>query len=158
MFNKFQSFQDFHNSVLEDLRERLVQQIGMLNKAPTTPSSSSSSSSAPPPPPLTAKERERKLKELLIKSFPVIKIKQLRPVVMAVLKQMSFIEDKYLRVLVRDKELYADCDIVIKRHLWRDNQSLFGDEVSPFLSQYIKEKEQVGRYVWIDDVHYLYSI
>ena len=47
------------------------------------------------------------------------------------------------RVLVREKELYADCDIVIKRHLWRDNQSLFGDEVSPFLSQYIKEKEQV---------------
>lgn len=85
---------------------------------------------------------------------------------MNVLKHMTYIEDKYLRyekravplllaasyilpyschsrVLVRDKELYADCDIVIKRHLWRDNQSLFGDEVSPFLSQYIKEKEQV---------------
>jgi len=28
-----------------------------------------------------------------------------------------------------------DCDIVVKRHLWRDNQSLFGDEVSPYLSQ-----------------------
>ena len=79
------------------------------------------------------KEKEKKLKELLVKSFPVIKIKQLRPVVMCVLKNMSFIEDKYLRVLVRDKELYNDCDIVIKRHLWRDNQSLFGDEVSPFL-------------------------
>ena len=76
---------------------------------------------------------EKKLKELLVKSFPVIKIKQLRPVVMCVLKNMSFIEDKYLRVLVRDKELYNDCDIVVKRHLWRDNQSLFGDEVSPFL-------------------------
>merc|ERR1719512_493964 len=62
---------------------------------------------------------------------------------MAVLKNMSFIEDKYLRVLVRDKELYADCDIEVKRHLWRDNQSLFGDEVSPLLSQYIKEKENV---------------
>jgi hypothetical protein len=31
----------------------------------------------------------------------------------------------------------------IKRHLWRDNQSLFGDEVSPLLSQYIKDKENV---------------
>ncbi len=79
-----------------------------------------------------------------MKSFPVIKIRQLRPVVMAVLKRMSFIEDRYLRVLVRDKELYADCDVEVKRHLWRDNQSLFGDEVSPHLSQYIKEKEQVG--------------
>ena len=44
---------------------------------------------------------------------------------------------------MRDKELYQDCDIVIKRHLWRDNQSLFGDEVSPHLSQYIKEKEAI---------------
>ena len=39
--------------------------------------------------------------------------------------------------------LRQDCDIVIKRHLWRDNQSLFGDEVSPHLSQYIKEKEAI---------------
>jgi len=92
---------------------------------------------------LSPKERELKLKELLVKSFPVIKIKQLRPVVMAILKHMTFIEDKYLRVLVRDKELYADCDIVVKRHLWRENQSLFGDEVSPFLSQYIKDKDEL---------------
>lgn len=118
---------DFHNSVLEDLRDKLIgqiKQIGLVEKN-------------------NPKEKERKLKELLIKSFPVIKIKQLRPVVMSVLKNMSVIEDKYLRVLVRDKELYQDCDIAIKRHLWRDNQSLFGDEVSPFLSRYIKDKEGI---------------
>ena len=118
---------DFHNSVLEDLRERLIAQVATVGANPAG----------------NPKERERKLKELLVKSFPVIKIKQLRPVVMAILKHMSFIEDRFLRVLVRDKELYADCDIAIKRHLWRDNQSLFGDEVSPFLSQYIKEKEEI---------------
>merc|ERR1719511_366605 len=118
---------DFHNSVLEDLREKLIAQIeSVSNQDRNNP-----------------KERERKLKELLTKSFPVIKIKQLRPVVMCVLKNLSYIEDRYLRVLVRDKELYQDCDIVIKRHLWRDNQSLFGDEVSPHLSQYIKEKEAI---------------
>eukprot|EP00095_Tigriopus_kingsejongensis_P003367 maker-scaffold153_size302544-snap-gene-0.8 protein:Tk03367 transcript:maker-scaffold153_size302544-snap-gene-0.8-mRNA-1 annotation:"hypothetical protein KGM_17840" len=114
---------DFHNSVLEDLRDKLIQQIQGQASG------------------LAAKERERKLKELLVKSFPVIKIKPLRPVVMSVLKQMSFIEDRYLQVLVRDQELYEDCDIVIKRHLWRDNQSLFGDEVSPHLSNYIRDKE-----------------
>jgi len=43
---------------------------------------------------LTLKEREQKLKELLVKSFPVIKIRQLRPVVMAILKHMNHIEDK----------------------------------------------------------------
>ncbi|CAB4061650.1 COBRA1 [Lepeophtheirus salmonis] len=114
---------DFHNSVLEDLRERLIVQLEELNSKNGT-------------------EKDSKLKELLIKSFPVIKIKQLRPVVMAVLKHMTTIEDKYLRVLVRDKELYADCDIVIKRHLWRDNQSLFGDEVSPFLRKPIYQGQR----------------
>jgi len=115
---------DFHNSVLEDLRDKLIAQIETCTK-------------------MEGKDRDKKLKDLLLKSFPVIKIKQLRPVVMSVLKNMTYIEDKYLRVLVRDKELYADCDIEIKRHLWRDNQSLFGDEVSPLLSQYIKDKEKV---------------
>ena len=118
---------DFHNSVLEDLRDKLIVQIKQIGiNLKNNP-----------------KEKERKLKELLVKSFPVIKIKQLRPVVMCVLKHLSYIEDKYLKDLVRDKELYQDCDIVIKRHLWRDNQSLFGDEVSPYLSRYIKEKEGV---------------
>merc|ERR1712110_133977 len=118
---------DFHNSVLEDLRDKLISQIKRINVTLKN----------------DPKEKEKKLKELLVKSFPVIKIKQLRPVVMCVLKNMSFIEDKYLKDLVRDKELYQDCDIVIKRHLWRDNQSLFGDEVSPFLSRYIKDKEAI---------------
>ena len=53
---------------------------------------------------MEGRDRDKKLKDLLLKSFPVIKIAQLRPVVMAVLKNMVFIEDKYLRVLVRDKE------------------------------------------------------
>lgn len=33
--------------------------------------------------------------------------------------------------------------IIIIIFLYLDNQSLFGDEVSPLLSQYIKEKEQL---------------
>jgi negative elongation factor B len=67
---------DFHNSVLEDLRDKLISQIEQMEK-------------------MEGKEKEKKLRELLLKSFPVIKIKQLRPVVMSVLKNMNFIEDKY---------------------------------------------------------------
>jgi hypothetical protein len=44
---------------------------------------------------------------------------------------------------VRDRELYGDTDTEVKRQIWKDNQSLFGDEVSPLLSQYIKEKEHI---------------
>ena len=89
------------------------------------------------------KEKDKKLRELLNKSFQVVKIKALRPVVMAVMKHLSHVDDKYLKILVKDKELYDDCDTVVKRQMWKDNQSLFGDEVSPLLSQYIREKEQL---------------
>lgn len=44
---------------------------------------------------------------------------------------------------MRDRDLYNDTDTEVKRQIWKDNQSLFGDEVSPLLSQYIKEKENV---------------
>merc|ERR1712168_227 len=52
---------DFHNSVLEDLRDKLISQIEQMEK-------------------MEGKEKEKKLRDLLLKSFPVIKIKQLRPV------------------------------------------------------------------------------
>ncbi len=31
----------------------------------------------------------------------------------------------------------------VKRQMWENNQSLFGDEVSPLLTQYIREKDHV---------------
>lgn len=71
---------DFHTSILEELREKLIQQINDLSK-------------------MEAKEKDKKLKELLNKSFGLIRVKQLRPAVMAILRNMKQIDDKYLRVL-----------------------------------------------------------
>ncbi|KAK4294919.1 hypothetical protein Pmani_032489 [Petrolisthes manimaculis] len=113
---------DFHNSIMEELRDKLISQITELGKR-------------------EGRERDRKLKELLTKSFPVIKIKALRPVVMCILKHMSHVEDKYLKILVRDRELYEACDTEVKRQIWKDSQALFGDEVSPLLTGYITSKE-----------------
>lgn len=62
---------------------------------------------------------------------------------MCILRNTPHIDDKYLRVLVRERELYIDTPTEVKRQIWKDNQSLFGDEVSPLLSQYIREKEDV---------------
>ncbi|XP_035791954.1 negative elongation factor B [Anopheles albimanus] len=115
---------DFHTSVLEELRDKLLAHINELGAK-------------------EGRERDRKLKELLVKSFPVVRVKQLRPVVMCILRNTPHIDDKYLRILVRDRELYQDTDTEVKRQIWRDNQSLFGDEVSPLLSQYIREKEHI---------------
>uniref|UniRef100_A0A1E1XGU6 Putative negative elongation factor b-like protein n=1 Tax=Amblyomma aureolatum TaxID=187763 RepID=A0A1E1XGU6_9ACAR len=114
---------DFHTSVLEELKERLLQQIDGLGKQ-------------------EGREKEKKLKEMLQKSFPVIKVRALRPVVMCILKNMDHVEEKYLKQLVSDKTLYKECDVQVKRQIWQEHQSLFGDEVLPLLSQYIREKEE----------------
>lgn len=74
---------------LKALREKLISHINDIGK-------------------LEGKERDQKLRELLQKSFPVIKVKAMRPIVMAILKNIPQIDDHYLKVLVRDRELYSD--------------------------------------------------
>ncbi|XP_043472803.1 negative elongation factor B [Leptopilina heterotoma] len=118
---------DFHASVLEELREKLIKRINEIGAERGDKSSAT----------------DRKLKEMLAKSFPAVRIPALRPVVMCILRNTPHIDDKYLKVLVREKELYNDADTEVKRQIWKDNQSLFGDEVSPLFSGYIMEKEQV---------------
>jgi len=115
---------DFHNSILEALRDKLVAHIEEIGKK-------------------EGRDRDRKLKDMLAKSFPSVHIKQLRPIIMAILKNISHIDDKYLNVLVKDTELYKDTDTEVKRQIWKDNQSLLVNEVSPLLTQYIREKENI---------------
>lgn len=117
---------DFHASVLEELREKLIKQIDEIGAERTDKGTG-----------------DKRLKELLSKSFPAVRVPALRPVVMCILRNTLHIDDKYLRVLVRERELYNDADTEVKRQIWKDNQSLFGDEVSPLFSRYIIEKEQI---------------
>ncbi|KAG1650692.1 Negative elongation factor B [Nymphon striatum] len=105
---------DFHTSVMDELKVRII-----------------------------PKKKDKKLRELLQKSFPVIRTKALRPVVMAVLKHMEHVEEKYLKEILANRELYDACDTEVKRQIWQDNQALFGDEVSPLLSSYIEERDEI---------------
>ncbi|KAF8796796.1 negative elongation factor B-like [Argiope bruennichi] len=116
--------QEFHLSVLEELKDTLIATIEKLSQN-------------------DPRERERKLKELLQKSFILINVPKIKPVVLCILKNMDRVEDRYLKHLVSNKQLYQECDVQVKRQIWQDNQSLFGDEVSPLLTQYIKEKEDL---------------
>lgn len=122
---------DFHASVLEELSEKLIKRINEIGAEKSEKSSGG------------AGTHDKRLKDLLSKSFPAVRVAALRPVVMCILRNTPHIDDKYLRVLVREKELYNSADTEVKRQIWKDNQSLFGDEVSPLFSKYIIEKEQV---------------
>jgi negative elongation factor B len=69
--------------LFQELRDKLVQHINEIGQK-------------------EGKERDRKLKELLAKSFPIVRVKALRPVVMCILRNTPHIDEKYLKVLVSD--------------------------------------------------------
>uniref|UniRef100_A0A8C6P3B7 Negative elongation factor complex member B n=1 Tax=Nothobranchius furzeri TaxID=105023 RepID=A0A8C6P3B7_NOTFU len=113
---------EFHQSVFDELRDKLMERVATIAEG---------------------KEDDRyvKLEELLEKSFPLVKMPSIQPVVMQVLKHLPKVPEKKLKLVMADKELYKVCAVQVKRQIWQDNQALFGDEVSPLLKQYIVEKE-----------------
>lgn len=113
---------EFHQSVLEELKEKLIQKINELANSDD-------------------KDRFQKLEVMLEKSFCVVKVASLQPVIMNMLKNLPKIKDSYLKEILEDKLLYSEAATEVKRQIWEENQALFGDEVSPLLSQYIREKE-----------------
>lgn len=121
---------DFHQSVMEELRDRLLQRVGEL--AIIDPSA----------PPSIVKARHKILNDLLIKSFPAIKSKALRPVVMCIMQHLPRIKPEYLSAVMADQDLYKEAAVEVKQQIWQDNQALFGDEVSPLLTKYIQDKEK----------------
>lgn len=113
---------EFHQSTLEEMRDKLLQRVGELAK--------------------TGKDEDLKcLEDLLEKSFPVVKVKSVRPVVLCILKHLPEIKEHYLTAILEDKNLYTEAATEVKRQIWQDRQALFGDEVSPLFSQYITEKD-----------------
>lgn len=113
---------DFHQSVLEELKEKMLQRIREIASG-------------------NDKNKYKLLNELLVKCFPVIKVKPLRPVVMCLMQHLPKMKFEYLNVIVSNRELYKEAAVEIRQQIWQDNQALFGDEVSPLLSKYIELKE-----------------
>ncbi|CAB1319577.1 unnamed protein product [Coregonus sp. 'balchen'] len=103
---------EFHQSVFDELRDKLMERVATIAEDKD-------------------EDRYGKLEELLEKSFPLVKMHSIQPVV----------PEKKLKLVMADKELYKVCAVEVKRQIWQDNQALFGDEVSPLLKQYIVAKE-----------------
>ncbi|NWR75439.1 NELFB factor, partial [Centropus unirufus] len=115
----------FHQSVFDELREKLLERVSAIALEGKV------------------EERYKKLEDLLEKSFSLVKMPSIQPVVMCVMKHLPKVPEKKLKLVMADKDLYKACAVEVKRQIWQDNQALFGDEVSPLLKQYILEKENI---------------
>ncbi|XP_051492489.1 negative elongation factor B [Apus apus] len=116
---------EFHQSVFDELREKLLERVSTIALEGKV------------------EERYKKLEDLLEKSFSLVKMPSIQPVVMCVMKHLPKVPEKKLKLVMADKDLYKACAVEVKRQIWQDNQALFGDEVSPLLKQYILEKENI---------------
>ncbi|NXK11092.1 NELFB factor, partial [Herpetotheres cachinnans] len=116
---------EFHQSVFDELREKLLERVSVIALEGKV------------------EERYKKLEDLLEKSFSLVKMPSIQPVVMCVMKHLPKVPEKKLKLVMADKDLYKACAVEVKRQIWQDNQALFGDEVSPLLKQYILEKENI---------------
>uniref|UniRef100_A0A7M4F0J0 Negative elongation factor complex member B n=2 Tax=Crocodylus porosus TaxID=8502 RepID=A0A7M4F0J0_CROPO len=116
---------EFHQSVFDELREKLLERVSAIASEGKV------------------EERYKKLEDLLEKSFSLVKMPSIQPVVMCVMKHLPKVPEKKLKLVMADKDLYKACAVEVKRQIWQDNQALFGDEVSPLLKQYILEKENI---------------
>lgn len=100
---------DFHMSTLEEMRERLIKRVEELAAS--------------------GREEDVKIMEdLLEKSFPVVKVKNIRPVVLSILEHLPQIEEHYLVKILADEELFRDTAVPVKRQIWQDRSVfvLFG--------------------------------
>ncbi|XP_038063635.1 negative elongation factor B-like [Patiria miniata] len=115
---------EFHRSIMEELRQQLIEKCRQLSE-------------------IGNKKSYKTIEELLSKCFPLIRVKSVQPVVMEIMKLLPRVPAKYLTVVVDDRELYKAASTEVKRQIWEQNPSLFGDEVSPLLTDYIKSKEAI---------------
>ncbi len=87
---------------------------------------------------------DRALTKLLDRCFRYIGgDAQLRSVCLQIMQKLPIIDEKYLRPLSENVELYNSCPLGVKQQIWSTNQGLFGEAVSPLLDQYISDKENL---------------
>ncbi len=104
----------FHQSLLEELRDKLTKKIKECGG--------------------------EKLQNLLEHTFRFVHVDQLRPVILAIMKEMPSINEQYLDQLADNKALYDVCPVEVKRQIWIRRHPLFGDAVGPLLKSYIEYK------------------
>lgn len=115
---------EFHEAAVNDLSELLLSKIRLLGAEGT-------------------RESVQKLERQLEKSFKLYRVPNIRPFVLETLKQLPKVPDRYLKVIVTDREFYNACAVTVRQQIWLKNDALYVDALIPVLDSYIEEKRKV---------------
>ncbi|VDK28052.1 unnamed protein product [Gongylonema pulchrum] len=83
------------------------------------------------------------LERQLEKSFKLYRVPLIRPFVLETLKQLPRVPDRYLKVIVSDREFYNCCAVTVRQQIWLKNDALYVDALIPILDSYIDAKRKV---------------
>ncbi|VDK88042.1 unnamed protein product [Litomosoides sigmodontis] len=115
---------EFHEEAVNNISELLLAKIRELGAMGTA-------------------ESVQLLEKQLEKSFKLYRVPIIRPFVLETLKQLPKAPDRYLKVIVTDREFYDSCAITVRQQIWLKNDSLFRDAILPVIDSYIDEKQKV---------------
>uniref|UniRef100_A0A915Q538 VHS domain-containing protein n=1 Tax=Setaria digitata TaxID=48799 RepID=A0A915Q538_9BILA len=115
---------EFHEEAANDISELLLAKIRDLGATGTV-------------------ESMQLLEKQLEKSFKLYRVPSIRPFVLETLKQLPKAPDRYLKVIVADREFYDSCAVTVRQQIWLKNDSLYMDAILPIIDSYIDEKQKV---------------
>ncbi|VDN01221.1 unnamed protein product [Thelazia callipaeda] len=126
---------EFHEVAVGDISELLIEKIRELGEDDSPDSA-------------------RILEKQLERCFKLYRVPLIRPVVLETLKQLPKAPDRYLKVILADRQLYNSCAVTVRQQIWLKNDSLFLTSITPVIDSYIDEKVKIMQL--IDYVHINY--
>uniref|UniRef100_A0A915DIE9 Negative elongation factor B n=1 Tax=Ditylenchus dipsaci TaxID=166011 RepID=A0A915DIE9_9BILA len=84
-----------------------------------------------------------KLEQQLEKSFKLYRVEAIRPIVLETLRLLPKVADRYLKLIVCDKEFYNLCSVTVRQQIWVKNEDLFLEAVNPVIQSYLDEKQTI---------------
>ncbi|KAL6741130.1 hypothetical protein Aduo_014415 [Ancylostoma duodenale] len=88
-------------------------------------------------------ESIKKLEEQLEKCFEMFPLPQFRQIVLENLKQLPKIPEKYLDIIMGDRDFYDACPLIVQQQIWLRNNDLFVEAFRPLIESYLKKKEDL---------------
>jgi negative elongation factor B len=113
---------DFHVSIADELKDHLIKRIEDMTNSSTSITSSSSSSftsnSSHQNSTTISKKDLKKLEDLLDKSYPLILMPRLTPLVLLLLDRLPKVKPVYLNHIRNNQNLYNMVSLRVKRQIW----------------------------------------